>query len=80
MKTSFPKKGQNSKQAKKQRQIKAVEGNMYEPADIGKIPPSERTFFKNNYSKVAKDRNNQGDLAAEVRTSTYMYGTYLRSK
>ena len=79
----FPKKGKFSKQVKKHRKIKCDDSStMYDPPNIGRVPPSERTFFKNQYAKTPKDRRKQGegDLNKELRTDTYIYGTYLRSK
>tara|TARA_R110002167_G_scaffold52967_3_gene152349 strand:+ start:167 stop:334 length:168 start_codon:yes stop_codon:yes gene_type:complete len=55
---------------------------MYDAADVGSIPPSYRTIDCNQYAKEASERSRQGkgDEKNEIRTETYIYGTYLRSR
>ena len=75
----YAKKGQMSSQKKSQRQLKSVTHKLGEPPAIGKVPPSERTPYTNNYAKVAKDRKNKGDVRKnEKNTDSYANDTYLR--
>lgn len=78
--TAFAKKGKQSKCKATTDVVKEWKGGMYEAPDIGVIPPSDRTIMKNNYCKDPKKRKDQGDVAAELRTESYVMGTYLRSK
>ena len=81
--TSFPKSGQVSKIRSESASIKDLRlGSMYDAADVGSIPPSYRTIDCNQYAKEASERSRQGkgDEKNEIRTETYIYGTYLRSR
>ena len=80
--TSFPKKGKMSKVKETPKGEAHVLKSMYDAAPVGSVPPGERTIESNQYAKMPKDRSKQGkgDLAAETRTETYIYDTYLRSR
>ena len=77
---NFNKSKQASSMAKSNLQIKCVYPKFGEAADIGSVPPSERTIDNNEYSKVASLRRKDRDTGWEQRTETYINGTYLRSR
>jgi len=75
---TYSKSGQNSKMSASDSGEQFKLDSMYDKAPVGPVPIANRTYRNNNYKKTGS--NDAGDVSAALRTETYIFDTYMKSK